>query len=288
MWTIFLYAIGRSRGQILGWGLTLAVLGGYLVGFYDTIAEQQEALGQLIANYPPELMAFFGDFSNMFAPQGYLNVEFFSYMPLILGFYAVLAGSGMLAGDEESGTMDLVLAHPLSRTALFLGRLAAFETTMFLILLLTWAGFAIVVPSTSMELSALELAAPFLALFVFLMLIGTLTLFLSMLLPSRRFAAMASCMLLVASFFLTSLARIDENLESVAKFSPFNYYQGGEAIGGIEWGWLGGLFGFALLFALLAWWRFQRRDIRVGGEGGWRVSLPAFLRRRTATSEVVS
>jgi len=194
MWTIFIYALGRSRGQILGWGLTLAVLGGYLVGFYDTLAEQQEALGQLISSYPPELMAFFGDFSDMFTPQGYLNVEFFSYMPLILGIYAVIAGSGMLAGDEESGTMDLVMAHPLSRTALFLGRLAAFEMTVFSILLLTWAGFAIVVPGTTMELSPVELAAPFLALFIFLMLFGSLTLLLSMVLPSRRFAAMTGGM----------------------------------------------------------------------------------------------
>jgi hypothetical protein len=30
-----------------------------------------------------------------------------------------------------------------------------------------------------------------------------------------------------------------------------------------------------LLFALLAWWRFERREIRVGGEGGW--SLPRLL-----------
>ncbi len=27
----------------------------------------------------------------------------------------------------------------------------------------------------------------------------------------------------------------------------------------------------SVLFAALAWWCFQRRDIRVGGEGGWRL-----------------
>jgi len=32
----------------------------------------------------------------------------------------------------------------------------------------------------------------------------------------------------------------------------------------------------SLIFTLLAWWRFQRRDIRVGGEGGW--NLPALSR----------
>jgi hypothetical protein len=37
-----------------------------------------------------------------------------------------------------------------------------------------------------------------------------------------------------------------------------------------------------VVFAALAWWCFQRRDIRVGGEGGWqlpRLSPLAWLRR---------
>jgi len=92
-----------------------------------------------------------------------------------------------------------------------------------------------------------------------------------MLLPSRRLAAMVSGLLLVASFFITTLARLDENLENLAKLSPLNYYQGGLALLEVEWGWFAGLLGAALLITLLAWWRFQRRDIRVAGEGGWQL-----------------
>jgi ABC-2 type transport system permease protein len=44
--------------------------------------------------------------------------------------------------------------------------------------------------------------------------------------------------------------------------------------------WLLGLLGVAALFTLLAWWRFERRDIRVGGEGGWQ--LPLLSRRKPA------
>jgi hypothetical protein len=49
--------------------------------------------------------------------------------------------------------------------------------------------------------------------------------------------------------------------------------------------WVIGLSAVALLFALLAWWRFERRDIRVGGEGAWqrpgRRALSHLLRGRT-------
>ena len=89
---------------------------------------------------------------------------------------------------------------------------------------------------------------------------------------------MLAGILMVASFFITGLAQLDENLENVAKISPLNYYQGGMAINGVKWGWVAGLLGISLLFVLVAWWRFERRDIRVGGEGGWQ--LPGILRLR--------
>ena len=150
MLTILRYALVRSRGQILGWGICLAVLGGYLVSFFDTLAEQQAALDQLFQSYPRELLAFFGDLTQFSTPAGFLQVEFFSYMPLVLGIYAVLAGSGLLAGDEESGNLDLVLSYPLLRRDLFLGRLAGFLLAISGILALTWIGFVIVLHLSGM------------------------------------------------------------------------------------------------------------------------------------------
>lgn len=269
MLTILRYALARFFGQILGWGLGLGVLGAYLVTFYDVIANQQEQYTALLSSYPPELMVFFGDMNKMFTPAGFLHVEFFSYMSIILCIFSVLAGSGMLAGDEESGTLDLVLAHPVSRAALFFGRLLALLVATVAILGLIWLGFILAAPSTQLGLTAGELALPFLSLFAIMMLFAALALLLSMLLPSRRLAAMLTGLLLVASFFITALAKLDDKLEKVAKFSPLNYYQGGEAIESINWGWIIGLLAASLLFALLAWWLFERRDIRVGGEGGW-------------------
>jgi hypothetical protein len=112
MATIFIYTLGRLRGAILGWGIGLALFGGYMIRFFDTLAEQGEALTQLMAQYPQELLVFFGDMSQMFTPAGYLHIEFFSYMPLILGIFIASMAGGLLAGDEEKGTLDLVLSHP--------------------------------------------------------------------------------------------------------------------------------------------------------------------------------
>lgn len=269
MTTIFLHELNRLRGQILGWGIALALLVAYVVVLYDTLATQQAQYLELFKAYPSALMAFFGDVGAMFTPNGYLNFTTFSYMPPILGFFAVLVGSGLLASDEEKGTLDLVLAYPVSRTTLFVGRLLAFGVAAAAILTLMWLAFAVTVGSTKLGVTAGEMALPLLSLFAVLVLFGGLSLLLSMALPSRSSAAMVAGLLLVANYFLISLGRIDKGLTDVAKYTPLYYYQGGDAIQGLDMGWFGGLLVAGLVCIVLAWWLFQRRDIRIGGEGSW-------------------
>jgi hypothetical protein len=93
---------------------------------------------------------------------------------------------------------------------------------------------------------------------------GTLALLLSMVLPSRRLAAMAAGMVMVASYVLSSMAALNEDLALIAQLLPYEYFQGG---GRSERDLVHGLADRECVVDLLAWWRFQRRDIRVGGEG---------------------
>jgi ABC-2 type transport system permease protein len=221
MRTIFTYRLRRLRGQILGWGIALALLGLLMVSFYGTIAEQQEQFDQLLEAYPQELMAFFGDVETFTTPSGYLGVEFFSYMHLILGIFAVLIGSGLFASDEESGRLDLILAHPVTRSSLFWGRLLAFIVATVAILLIAWLGLA--VPSRWTELNTVgivDLAWPFLSILGVVTFFATLALLLSLVLPSRRSAAMVSGLLLIGNFFLVGLSQINADLESLAEFTP--------------------------------------------------------------------
>jgi len=274
MMTIFRYTLGKFLGQVAGWGLSLAILGGYLLTFYDVVLEQGGALMRLIEGYPPELLAFFGDMSKLLTPGGFLHTELFSYMPLIVGFFSLLAGSGLLAGDEENGTLDLVLAHPVSRMSFFTGRWLAMLAAHLGIVGLTWLGLAVGTNWSAIDVTGAELALPCLSLLALLLCFACLGLFLSMVLPSRRMAAMIAGVVLIGSFFLTGLARINEHLHAAARFTPLEYYQGGEATSGLNLGWFFGLLGAAVVLTALSAVLFQRREIRVGGEGSWGVWRP--------------
>jgi ABC-2 type transport system permease protein len=267
----FKHSLRRLRGQIIGWSIGLTLYGLMMISLYDTL-QGIEGLAEIIASYPPELMAFFGDMAAIVTPAGYLDIYYFSYMTLIIGIFAIGAGAGLLVGDEEKGILDLVLAHPISRTALFWGRLLGLVTATIIILLIGWLSWAIPAGGTGLNVTRVQLLQPFLPLLAVLLLFAALALLLSMLLPSARLAGMVTGALLVANFLLDALAQLNEELESVVRLTPLYYYQGGSAIHGIEWEWLAGLLLVAALLAVAAWALFQRRDIRVGGEHSWRLA----------------
>lgn len=281
MFAEFKHTLRRMSGQVWGWGIGLASYALMLVYFYEMFMKSS-TLEQLLASYPQDLLAFFGEMQMSTTPQGYLDTYYYLYMTLIVGIFAVGAGAALLAADEEKGFLDLVMAHPISRTALFWGRWMAFAVVTTLILLLGWAGWVPFANRVGLNLTWWQFWLPNLSLLAELLLFGTLALLLSMVLPSSGNASAVAGALLTANWLLRGLAAMNQKLMAVMKWTPLHFYQGGLAVNGLNWGWLGGLLGATLLLAGLAWLLFQRRDIRVGGERSWL--LPAWGRRRAANA----
>ena len=144
LWITIRYTFTSLRGQILGWGLGLALYGLMLVSMYDTLAAQQDQFQQMIANYPEEFLAFFGgDANTLITPAGFLGMYAFSMLPIIVGIFAILIGSGLIVNDEERGRLDLIIAHPVGRSGLFFGRTLGVLAAAILIHVLGWLGFCL-------------------------------------------------------------------------------------------------------------------------------------------------
>ena len=271
MFTVIRYSLRKSRGAIIGWGIGLAVLGLMMGSLFDMIAENTEFV-DLYVETMPEIAELF-DMSSMSSPIGWLDVEYFSFIPLIIGLFATGAGASLLARDEEGGTLDLILAHPVSRTVLFWGRFLANTLVIIILLLISWASLVLTMTwSEGFTIPALDLLLPFTSLFGVLMVFMTLALLFSMVLPSRSMASMLAGMLVAASFFITLLSGVVDELERAADFSPLTYLETATAIeNGLNLTWFGGFIGLTLVLALISWQLFQRRDVRVGGEGSWRL-----------------
>ena len=276
------HILRRLRGQMIGWSAGVATYGLMMAYLYADIAEMGDMFEQYLDMFPEAMFAFFGNIHAIGTPMGYIDVYFFSYMHLIVGILAISAGAGLLAGDEERGILDLVLAHPVSRTQLFLGRFFGLTTVLAVIMVAGWLSWALPAGGVGLEYSWFELLLPFLPLLALLLLFAAIALFLSMVLPAARIAGMLTGAILVANFLFLGLSNLNDSLKPVMKVTPFYYYQGGTALDGLKGSWLAGLLVSALLITAAAWLLFLRRDIRVGGERSWK--LPQFgLRLRRTT-----
>ena len=271
LWTTFRYTFVNLRGQIIGWGLGLALYGLMIVPMYETLGAQPERFQQMIANYPPEFLAFFGaDVNSPITPAGFLGMYAFSMLPIIIGIFAVLVGSGLIVSDEEHGRLDLIVAHPVGRPAFFWGRCLGMLGAALAIMILAWLGFSVMLSRSSLGFTWGQMAIPFLPLLIQILVFASLALVLSMLLPSRNLSAMISGAFLVISYMISSLTFMSQHLEMVAKVLPYHYYQTVLSFQQLNLTWLFALLGVSLGMTLLAYARFIRRDIRLSGEGSWR------------------
>jgi ABC-2 type transport system permease protein len=274
VFAIFKRRLVKNWLMILGWGSGLGLLGYYLFDIYNTFFQRDVDLMQLFNAFPEDLMAFFGGDVDLFSPSGFLHLEFFSYIPIILGIMVISAAANLIGKDEEEGSLELIIAQPISRTKVFISRSLALVLSVLLILMITWGGFALGSHLNDFDLTQEELVRPFISLMAILMLFLGLALLLSMIFPDSSSAGLVSGFLLVASYFITSLAQLDDKLAGINLFSPLKYYQGGTAVDGLDPQNLIILFGLSVLFIVIAGFIFVKRDLRFGGSGGFRVVFP--------------
>jgi len=198
---------------------------------------------------------------------GYVQWRAFGFFPVIFGFWALIAGSGAIRGDEDRGLLELWLASGTSRARVTAARTGAFviavAASILVVLVLTGLGATIVgspLPIEGLLADGAALLAVTVACFALALLIAQFV-------DSRRVAAGVSAIVLLALFLLNSLGR---TLEAPARFrgvSPFYYVDrtNGLSPGGqIDWASTLGVSAAALVLVALAGVAFTRRDLGAG------------------------
>ena len=271
--TIASYSLKRSFSIILGWGIPLMLLGIITIPFYDLVAENEKQLRPVLDTLKPLLKSFVGgdEAAQVFTPEGFIALRYFAFLPVVMGIFGSVYGSGLLAADEERGILDFLLAHPISRSQIFWGRLLSFLVSLILILGFGWFGLWLgVLKAESMNFSPLKLWLPYLSVFAVTWLFACLSFALSMVMPSRSAAAMVSGIIVLAGYIITNLSKAIKGLESWALFSPITYFQSNSMMG-LKLNPLTVLFVSSVIFVAFAWKGFVNRDIRVAGDGGWKI-----------------
>jgi ABC-2 type transport system permease protein len=279
MFAEFLNTLRRLRGAIIGWSIGMFLYDVMMSSFWDSMSGMGSEFQTLMESYPPEIIAFFPSIELFTTPVGYMDTYYNAFMVVIIPIFAITTCAKLLVGDEEDGILDLVISYPISRARLFWGRFLAFFTGTVLILLAAWLGWVVPAESSGFPFTVQELLLVQLPIFAVMLLFGSVALLLSMWLPSSRSASGLMIGVLVGNFLLVGLSNINKDLVQFYEKTPLYFTQGANIVESVNWDWLGGMVGVSLIIFLIGWWVFTRRDIRVGGEAGWRLAVPLRTRK---------
>ena len=251
----------------------------FLMAFFITAAYpqyQQQLQGFQVPGY---MKGFLGETGDLTSPAGFFQAEFFSWVPLLLITIAIIGATGTLAGEEGAGTLESLLALPITRVRLLLAKCAGLVVALLITAVVMVPGFMLGLLFVDIDLSVRRMLLAALNMVPLALLFLTLSLWAAAALPSRGAAAAVSIGSVVVTYFLNMLGASITALETPRKLSPFYWSDASRILlhGFHEWDRLAGLLACAALFLLLALWSFQRRDI-AGGAYEWQL-LPRWLRR---------
>ena len=274
MWlsSVFLKTLRDYRVAILGWGIGMGL--GVIspmasVSALVTTPQARQQLVSLAASF-----AWNADPVAVDTIGGYATFKIGIFMFLI-AIWPLLAGSRMLRGEEDRGSMDVLLSLPRPRLNVALEKLAAMWVALFvmgvLIGLLAFAGGK----KFGADFSLVDGLLFGLNLTLISAVFGSVALLISQFTEERGPAAGWTAGLLLVSVVVDMVHRVVPNSEWFSRLSPIYYYNLSKPLipsYGTNAGAMAVQLALAAALGGAAVWLFVRRDV------GGTVPLPRWLR----------
>ena len=239
-------------------GVMFWLMGVMMGPIYAGLSGTLAAVGE---GFPEDLLIFFGG-GDLTTPEGYYQVEVFGMMaPIAVLVVTIAIGARALAGEEENRTISVLLANPVSRTALLRAKTVTMVAFAVVVGAAHFGGVAAGIWLSGIEMSIANVAATSLLSTLVGLVFGSLALFLSATTGKARLAVFVPVGAAIAFHVMNSLAEV--NGAAWGRLSPFHYYLGTDPLRtGMDWANAGLLALLAAVLIGLAVPAFARRDLR--------------------------
>lgn len=223
--SVFFKTLWERRYGLLFWSLGAGVLVVAVLSVWPSVHDEY---AKLVQNYPEGLLAFFGiDKAGLSTASGYLQAELFGLMvPLMLVGYAIAGGAGAIAGEEDAGTIEILLSQPVSRVRVVLQKYAAVVTALALLTVALAAVLLVATPIFDLHVSVVDEVSVTVSAFLLAAMFGAVALALGCATGHRSVAAGSASALAFGAYLLTSLAGLVKGLQKLRPLSPFWWYSG--------------------------------------------------------------
>ena len=245
----------------IGLGLVAAAL--YTTLLFPVIRDAT-GLEEFISQLPDVLVSLFGGALDFTTPEGFLNTQPFSVLaPLLTVVYAVVRGASVIAGEEESHTLDQLLSNPVGRARLLLEKALAVETGLLILALVLYIGLLAGMAIAGYSLDQWKLVQAVLSLFLLASASAMLAAGIGAATGKRSLASGITAGVLVVGWLLNAIQQLADVLSWTKYISVFWYYNGNNVLMNGLNGWHAAVLAAVAVTAFAAGALvFQRRDLR--------------------------
>lgn len=249
-----------QRRTLLGWAIGFAAVSFVYGGFYPFAATPE--YGELIDSMPPGLADAFG-WDEIATAHGYLGSTVYGILgPVLAIVMAIGLGSRAIAGSEEDGSLELLIAHPISRVSVVVQKMAALAVAVagagvvvFLAIMAIRGPIDLRLAWTNIAVASLNLALMGLFFGAVAVLVGSIT-------GRKGVTVGATAAVAVLAFLANGVAPQVDALAWMQNISPFHWANGTDALrDGFDPAMTLLLAGTSVVLVAAAAFAFDRRDV---------------------------
>jgi ABC-2 type transport system permease protein len=267
MVAVLTHTLWRRRTSLVWWALAVAGMCALLALAYPTVRDNNE-LDKTFAELPPGVRALLGlSGGNLLSsPTGYLDSQLYAnVLPIMLLVFGIGLAAWTIAGDEAAGSLELLLANPISRVRVAVARLAALVLLMACLTAVCIAALVALAPATGLDdgLSTTHVAAATVAAALLATTFAAVAFAVGAATGSRPAALGAAAALAVAGYVLEGLAQQIRALRPVGLVNPWHWLLAHDPLrnGPVWQSWVPPVLAI-LLLAAVGLPRLARRDMR--------------------------
>ncbi len=230
-WRILRQSLFWQRGRLIVVGLVALAWGALIPTFYVTF---QDLFEGLIEQGFPENLLNFGS-GSLFTLGGAMTIGFQHPIGIgLVAIFAVGAAANAIAGEREAGTLEVILARPLSRRRLYTSVGAALKIAIALVVALLLIGQVIGIYLLGIDDEVDVAMVPLVWVMGVLLwaAFASFSLAASVTFDRRGPAIGLSLAYLGINYFLEILATFLPDLDWTQEYSLFHHFNPGEIVTG--------------------------------------------------------
>lgn len=227
MTPVLSWTLRRERRAVLGWVVGIGLLVAVTTGSWPGIEQSSADFEQVLQNLPDALTAFFGEGIADFSAAGIIGSRLYGTIGLATVIaYAVSRGSRAIAGEEEQGTLELLVTQPVSRSAVAGDRLLAMLVGLTGLVAVEMGLLMVAMPLVGLDFPVPTVVGASVGLLVLAAMFGSVAFAVGAATGRRGVAVATAGGGAGALFVLTGLSGLVDGLGWVRDVSPFGVYDG--------------------------------------------------------------